>query len=245
MKKKTLRQKSIQQFKKRNFKLQRSPKQSSLKRKLRQSHILQFSQKIPKSKLSAGMIVSFKYSGQHIKDPNPIALILHPKHLGKTHTINLNYCNESQIYQIAQVVRKRIPIKKGLAHVASFVKGKFSKKAQQRYYYIGNPYSFYHNILKKLLKTFNKSVYRTYFNSKIKNLILIDYKFQEDPRKTELVFDSRKTPERVKVSRGQIKKERRPIQVDQPSLPTLRKIDTMKRIDTKLSDRIRSLVKKA
>lgn len=140
-----------------------SQRKQDHKKRVFKGQKFRFQQRINKNSLRPGMIISFNYKGQYSTDPQPMVLVLNKRWLGKLHGININYCNYRQILQIAKIVNQRI-----------------SPKAQKlgQKYRIVNPYGFYHVMLKSALRKFKKSIYRTYFVSKIKQPKLMDYRFK-------------------------------------------------------------------
>lgn len=167
-------------------KTKKSPRLYDHKRNLFQNKRFRFQQRINKSLLQPGMIVTFSYKGIEVHDPNPLVLVLNPKWLGKLHGINLNYCNEREIKAIAKTVVEKISIQQ-------------SKLGKQ--YKIINPYGFYHTKIKYLLRGMGKSIYRTYFFSGVSQPKLIDYEFQKSQGKQVLVFTDKKGQTQVQVTK--------------------------------------------
>lgn len=175
--------------------LNNSPKKQNHKVKLFENKKFRFEQKIAKSFLRPGMIVSFKYKGINVHDANPLVLVLNQKYMGKLHGINLNYCNYGQIIKIAQVVNQKINAK--------------AIKLGQKYK-ISSPRGFYHVHLKPVLRMFKKSIYRTYFSSGVTATMLMDYKFEAPKGKNALVFNSKDGEIQTKVYKAQTKNIKRP-----------------------------------
>ncbi len=164
----------------------KSPRLYNYKRIIFQNKRFKFQQKINKSQLQPGMIVTFSYKGKEVHDPNPLVLVLNKRWLGKLHGINLNYCDLKQINRIAEVVNRKVY--------------KIQEKLGLRYK-IMNPYGFYHTGIKPLIKKFGKSVYRTYFISGISQVKLIDFKFQKNKGEQLLVFTDKKGETQVQLNR--------------------------------------------
>ena len=67
--------------------------------------IIDTQQTLPLNKILPGMIVTFNYSEQGVKDPRPILLFLHHESKSKTiEGLNLNYINPSKIKKLFQVI---------------------------------------------------------------------------------------------------------------------------------------------
>ena len=67
--------------------------------------IIDTQQTLPLGKILPGMIVTFNYSEQGVKDPRPILLFLHHESKSKTiEGLNLNYINPSKIKKLFQVI---------------------------------------------------------------------------------------------------------------------------------------------
>ena len=67
--------------------------------------IIKTIQTLPITKALPGMIVTFNYSEQGVKDPRPILLFLHHESKSKTiEGLNLNYINPSKIKKLFQVI---------------------------------------------------------------------------------------------------------------------------------------------
>ena len=67
--------------------------------------IINTEQTLPVGKALPGMIVTFNYSEQGVKDPRPILLFLHHEAKSKTiEGLNLNYVNPAKIKKLFQVI---------------------------------------------------------------------------------------------------------------------------------------------
>ena len=67
--------------------------------------IIKTQQTLPITKALPGMIVTFNYSEQGVKDPRPILLFLHHEAKSKTiEGLNLNYVNPAKIKKLFQVI---------------------------------------------------------------------------------------------------------------------------------------------
>ena len=67
--------------------------------------IIKTIQTLPITKALPGMIVTFNYSEQGVKDPRPILLFLHHESKSKTiEGLNLNYINPSKIKKLFSVI---------------------------------------------------------------------------------------------------------------------------------------------
>ena len=65
--------------------------------------IINTQQTIPINKLLPGMIVTFNYSEQGVKDPKPILLYLH-KDKGLLEGLNINYLNPTKVKKLFSVI---------------------------------------------------------------------------------------------------------------------------------------------
>ncbi len=65
--------------------------------------IINTQQTIPIGKLLPGMIVTFNYSEQGVKDPRPILLYLH-KDKGLLEGLNINYLNPTKVKKLFSVI---------------------------------------------------------------------------------------------------------------------------------------------
>lgn len=143
-------------------------------------NILRESRATP-STIKPGHIIRFNYRGvknsKNVHEPRPLVLVLNPRYKGHLHGIALRQLSPRNIKQLANLVRDSIADK-----AAKYLKLRLPRLRAN----INDPYKFYHNTLKKFLdKNVKLNPYRTYINSGITSITIVDYKFESMDKKTQ------------------------------------------------------------
>ena len=66
---------------------------------------------VSRSKIQAGSIIRFKYTGRVVHDKNPLVLVLNPSWKRQLHGININYLSKSQVDKVSELVKKSLGTK--------------------------------------------------------------------------------------------------------------------------------------
>lgn len=119
-----------------------------------------------------GDLVSFRYSGNNIHDPNPQVLVLHDNWQGLVHGLNFRYLSEQEINYIkavlnpkfAEVVRKTdIRINAQLDRINNLVEN----------LHINSPHDFYLRFVRGFIQPRRWDPYRRYSPAKIQGAKVI------------------------------------------------------------------------
>lgn len=127
------------------------------------------------TKLKAGQVVRFNYSGEYTTAKRSLVLILNPRYKGKLHGIVLDNISDVVLAKLKKIVQETTQ-----ARIQKLINLRLPLLKAD----IQDPRRFYETRLRPFIKTQfrmadKKSPYRTYFVSNIKNLKLIDYRFKD------------------------------------------------------------------
>jgi len=125
------------------------------------------------TKIQAGQIIRFNYTGDYAHVKRPLVLVLNPNWRGKLHAVTLDYLSDDVLKKLYTIVKETIgeKIKKLLKLRLPLLKPD-----------IADPEKFYYNRLKPFIKInfdIGESPYRTYIRKNMTNIKLIDYRFKD------------------------------------------------------------------
>jgi len=133
------------------------------------------------STIQPGHIIRFNYRGvknsKNVHEPRPLVLVLNSRYKGDMHAIALRVLSPRNIKQLANMVRDTIADK-----AAKYLNLRLPRIKSN----INNPYKFYHSTLKKFIdRSVKGNPYRTYKNTGISAITIVDYKFESMDRKSQ------------------------------------------------------------
>tara|TARA_B100000287_G_scaffold404683_1_gene427582 strand:+ start:3292 stop:3744 length:453 start_codon:yes stop_codon:yes gene_type:complete len=124
--------------------------------------------------LETGAMIRFRYSKPGVTDRNPLCLYLwRDRKLQIVHTINLNYLYESRVEKLYREIQKMLPLqnKQAKNQDEEFTDVGFSRSGPN------SARALYERVLKpKIL--LDDDCYRTYKQSKMKDIRLVKYNFK-------------------------------------------------------------------
>jgi hypothetical protein len=135
---------------------------------------------IAKYDLAPGMVINFNYAKPNVQDNNPLVLLLGVDNESNLiHCINFNYLYEADVQHLFESISKRVNVEVG--DVSAKMKSAITdgNVAHINYSIKVNPYKLYELVIKPtlLVKPKTKNCYRTYKISNIRNLSLVNYRF--------------------------------------------------------------------
>lgn len=135
---------------------------------------------IAKYDLVPGMIINFNYSKPNVQDKNPLVLLLGVDNTTNSiHCINFNYLYEADVQHLFDAISKRVNVQ--VSDVSGQMKSTITDGGVAHIDYSNkvDTYKLYELVIKPTLmvKPRTKNCYRTYKISNIRNLSLINYRF--------------------------------------------------------------------